>query len=260
LRASLPPSPPAMGFRTSPPLVPPPPIQASFVTKAPQPVPMTASYVVSMPARVSMPSRGGAPMHCSQPSLFRAPHSPKAKASPQAPPQASKAPEPPNEWAYFSDAEMVGLAKQMLRGSISPHLLKKLSRRELVGLLRRSSTSQSPARGGLRQRQNAMGPSMSEARLEDAEKQLALAKAEALASFSQFHVASHSGGVSLEGVSPTVTLPDDELERYLFEEALTSTATSTEKSETSTEQRRALSLDRFIYKLALSVVVLAMSG
>eukprot|EP00913_Durusdinium_trenchii_P026713 g25061.t1 len=41
---------------------------------------------------------------------------------------------------------------------------------------------------------------MSEARLEDAEKQLALAKAEALASFSQFHVASHSGGVSLEGV------------------------------------------------------------
>lgn len=84
-----------------------------------------------------------------------------------------------------------------------------------------------------------------QARLEDAEKQLALAKAEALASFSQFHVASHSGGVSLEGVSPTVTLPDDELERYLFEEALTSTATSTEKSETSTEQRRALSLDRW---------------
>ena len=101
---------------------------------------MIASYV-AQPKVTRIVRRSASPMRCLPV---------QAKViSPKVTPEARPAKAADlNRWAYLSDQEMLNLAKQMLAGSISADLLKKLSRRELVALLRESDgTGTGPNQG-----------------------------------------------------------------------------------------------------------------
>eukprot|EP00435_Cladocopium_sp_Y103_P022621 s4635_g5.t1 len=192
-----------------------PVIGASFVAKAPQPLPVSASCWGVPRLASTVPTLVASPIHCYRqsglPSRLTVPAGPAVPAVPAVPAggviskanaispctkletrtsgdsKQTDAAEPIKEWAYLSDEEMILYAKRQLGSLISHTLLAKLSRRELVALLsreRHASSPQTVVRSKGVGSRASMTSFASEAKLQDAEEALALAKAEALALFS----------------------------------------------------------------------------